>query len=1268
MSAATLTGARFRARALACLAVLTLVGCRMPMSMPTSMPMPAERTRAPTMEDIQQQMQQKRGRAPTPAPATSDGVQVVFQTGHTSMITTVALSADGRYIASGSQDETVKIWDVASGQETRTIAGYDMLGPRDLGFSSDGSKLFASDISTLKVLDANSGAEVRSYSTFGERPALSADGRTFVRPAVGALAGSQTIDVLDPLTGSVSLSIPMQKGKAERVIAVSGDGTTLLTYEIDLKALQQAAIAQRFDMSGEFHVWDVATHKRRATLPPGVVAINQSIVLSYDGRLLATEKQSDRSIDVYDLSTSAKLQTLATGASPMRAVSNSLVFSRDGTRLAWASSENHAFVWNVATGQIEVALDASAVAFGADDHTLVLGRDAGGAPFLHDLTTGSETMLAGGGTGVEDIALAPGNTVVTSMDNGAARQWDLATGQLMRSFECASRTGAAHSVAVSSAQPLLAIGCMDGATALWDMKSGTKIRDLSAALPAGTWAFTSVRFSADGRLLVLGRKDRVALYDVATGQEINALTMPPSTTPDFMRKLAGNSEAPTMFDNAALMEQTKIVNAVAIHGNGDLVAVARTYDVSLWNLRTGQLVRHLTGGGATPALLIAASSTPQPANADQLKALMKSLKQKGKAPQAIVANDPSEVLDAMQEQTEGSRSLAFSADGRYLMMLGNSGPRVWDVASGAEIRRPQAHEADDSNDANAFMDRETGGGQGAAFSPDGRLGARGHGRMIEVWEIGSGKAVAELAGHTSDVTSVAFAAGGKLLVSGGRDGAVRVWNVAKRQEAAALIALGGADYVAVTPDQYYRASKSRIKGVAFRVNDQLYPFEQFDLRFNRPDIVLERLGLASSESVQSYRQAYQRRLKKLGFTEAMLGADFHLPTATLVANVPVATDAATLPITVRASDDKYALDRLQVFVNDVPIYGSRGIAIDGDAHAVVKSIAVPLVAGRNKVQVSVLNREGAESLKQTAYTNATGTFPAGDVYVVAIGVSHYANAAYNLRYAAKDAGDFASAYASTDSHAVERGAVHVLELTNEHATRDEIRRAKSWLGQAKVGDLAIVFAAGHGMTDVADDYYFGTYDIDPKNPSARGLPYEDFEALLDGIAPLRKMLLIDTCFSGEIDKDDAVVVARADTSTLSSNDDQGQVKMRAFKSQRGVHVVADDTVGAAGALESSALRFQQDWFADLRRGTGAVVISSASGNEYAFEGEQWKNGVFTYALLRGLSSGAADADRDSKITVGELQAFVIDQVRKLTAGGQNPTVRRENLDYDFRVY
>ncbi|HEY8374909.1 MAG TPA: hypothetical protein VIK91_00415, partial [Nannocystis sp.] len=90
-------------------------------------------------------------------------------------------------------------------------------------------------------------------------------------------------------------------------------------------------------------------------------------------------------------------------------------------------------------------------------------------------------------------------------------------------------------------------------------------------------------------------------------------------------------------------------------------------------------------------------------------------------------------------------------------------------------------------------------------------------------------------------------------------------------------------------------------------------------------------------------------------------------------------------------------------------------------------------------------------------------------------------------------------------------------------------------------------------------------------------------------------------------------------------------------------------------------------FADLRRGSGAAVISSASGAEFALESPQWQNGVFTYSVLRGLMSGHADGDRDGAISVSELRDYVVHEVHRLTRGAQTPTARRENLEFDFPV-
>ena len=921
----------------------------------------------------------------------------------------------------------------------------------------------------------------------------------------------------------------------------------------------------------------------------------------------------------------------------------------------------------------------------------MLGRSTGGAPSLHDLSSGKETTLAGGAEAIQDLDVTgDGRAIVAAMMGGGVKLWDLGTAQMIRSFNCPSGT-AASSVSASNTGHRVAVGCMDGSVSLWDLASGEKVRDVLPPL-AGTFASALVRFSRDDRVLAVAVQDVLSVFDAATGQRVHQLKLPASAEPqmlansrsmmdpEMMKQLPARVRKDLEAQQAAEQEPSEeqftqenrnFISAIAIHPDGRSVAIGRTYEVALWDVETGKMLRHLGGAGATGAAALPGVAGGMPSGAS-MEEMMKQLLggMGGGTTPSVITTNPMDMLQSAigsaKSQFDGASSLAFSPDGGTLLSVGSQGKRLWDVATGQQILTGPAATFDLKN-PQAMMDsmlgEEMGGAGGTAFSPDGRFAAHGIGRIVKITDLATGRVVAQLVGHTSDVSAIAFVDGGRLLVSGGFDGAVRVWTLPDGKEAAALIALGQSDFVAVTPDQYYRASRSRIKGIAFRINNQIYPFEQFDLRFNRPDIVLQRLGLAAPEVVQSYRHAYERRLRKMGFSEATLGKDFHLPELVIVTkDVPVSIADASLTLLVRATDDKYPLDRLNVFVNDVPVYGAAGLPLaTKGTQRVEQEITAPLVGGRNKVQVSVLNAKGTESLKQTVYVTTTADQGPADIYVVAIGVSEYENSAYNLRYAAKDAGDFLSVYRAVAERPAPRGQVHVLDITNSEATRDGIREAKDFLKQARVNDLVVVFAAGHGMTDSKQNYYFGTWDIDPAHPEVSGLPYEDFEGMLDGIPALQKMLLIDTCFSGEIDKDESTVVTQAATV-------DGTVNMRAFRAQRGVSVVADGDGSVAAQSTADLVRFQQDWFADLRRGTGAVVISSASGNEFALEGEQWRNGVFTYALLNGLKNLAADINKDGIVAVSELQGYVIEQVRDLTSGGQNPTVRRENLDYDFTVY
>lgn len=151
-------------------------------------------------------------------------------------------------------------------------------------------------------------------------------------------------------------------------------------------------------------------------------------------------------------------------------------------------------------------------------------------------------------------------------------------------------------------------------------------------------------------------------------------------------------------------------------------------------------------------------------------------------------------------------------------------------------------------------------------------------------------------------------------------------------------------------------------------------------------------------------------------------------------DLPVSTDRKTLTFEISAKDSLYVLDRLNVFVNDVPIYGTNGINLrDKKVAALNQQINLELSAGMNKIQVSVHNEKGVESLKETIEINYTGPAAKPNLYVVAIGISDYWDDDYDLTYASKDAKDFISLLQSREEQFVQ---IIVLPILDKEATKE----------------------------------------------------------------------------------------------------------------------------------------------------------------------------------------------------------------------------------------
>jgi hypothetical protein len=456
----------------------------------------------------------------------------------------------------------------------------------------------------------------------------------------------------------------------------------------------------------------------------------------------------------------------------------------------------------------------------------------------------------------------------------------------------------------------------------------------------------------------------------------------------------------------------------------------------------------------------------------------------------------------------------------------------------------------------------------------------------------------------------------------------------------------------ITPDNYFFAPKEKLSYLSFDVNGTIYSFEQFDLKYNRPDIILDRLGYADETLISAYYQAYKKRLSKMGFTEEMLKDDFNLPEIKIedVDHIPSSTDESSINLRLNCEDDMYPLDRINIWLNDVAIYGENGISVRKENVSSLDTLlTINLARGKNKIQVAVLNQAGAESYKETVEIECTAGKSGTDLYLVTIGASEFKDARYNLAYAAKDAQDVEALFVKSTFFE----NVYSTSMLNEEITLENVSRLKDFLANAGINDQVIIFVAGHGVLDADFNYYFASHDMDFQNPSARGIPYEAIEGLLDGIRPLKKLLFMDTCHSGEVDKEE---IQLSENQSHSEND-------VVF---RNVGVAIENKETQLGLQNTSEL--MRSMFTDLRKGTGSTVISSAGGVEFAMESDTWQNGLFTYCLINGLSTRAADLDHDKEITISELQVYVQSEVSKLSNGRQTPTSRIVNQQMDYRIW
>ena len=223
-----------------------------------------------------------------------------------------------------------------------------------------------------------------------------------------------------------------------------------------------------------------------------------------------------------------------------------------------------------------------------------------------------------------------------------------------------------------------------------------------------------------------------------------------------------------------------------------------------------------------------------------------------------------------------------------------------------------------------------------------------------------------------------------------------------------------------------------------------------------------------------------------------------------------------------------------------------------------------------------------------------------------------------------------------------------VEFKNDEVTKERIEAAQEFLAQAKPTDVCIAFFAGHGLLDKNQQYFFGTYDIDFQSPEIRGLPYSVIDHIFDKTPARSRLLMLDTCHSGDIDE--------------AAKKEAEEAVRKGVK----ININGNARAGSNSASVSSTASFDlmKDLFADLRQGSGAIVLAASGGFQIAAESNQ--NGFFTSSVLDVLS-GKGKFKNTNEIKVSDLVKQVREMVVSKSQGVQKPTTRQENIDGDFLI-
>lgn len=1009
-------------------------------------------------------------------------------------------------------------------------------------------------------------------------------------------------------------------------------------------------------MEGTARLWERATGRELRQFRGHTGGIG-GMAFSPDGKRIVTGS-SDGTARVWDVVTGKEVRQFKSSGSI-----TSATFSPDGKQVLTWSADVVARLWDVDTGKVvgkfqageqrpgTVAAFTQSATFSADGKRVLTGGMLGDAARLWDTATGKElTKFVGHKSVIASAVVSPdGTQVLTGSWDGTARIWDATTGKELQPLK--GHKGKVFSVAFFPDGKRVATAGEDRTVRIWEAATGKQVRSIAAHADE----VAVVVVSADGKRLLSGGDDEHAReWDAETGKVVRRFGGAVETvysavfSPDGARILTGSDDGRARLWDAATGKLTREfpghpggVLAVAFAPDGKRAVTAGSDKLArVWEVATGKELLVLKGhaDSVESAEFSPDGKTILTAGQDRTARLwdatgkeVAAFKGHNRGVIAAFAPDGKRIVTASDDQTArvwdiatvksvclirqfgsdttGFRAVAFSPDGTQVLTGSAGGGRLWDAATGKNLSSLRSS-ADDGV--------RQGGASAVAFSPDGKQQLTGsESGSVRLWDLAA-RRYREFRGHIAGVLSVAFNADGTRVLTGGADKVVKLWDTATGKELCQLVAFRTGSWAVTDPAGRFDASNGGdVEGLHWVVGLEPINLDQLKNRYYEPGLLGKYLGPAK------------------GPVRAV--AAFDAPKLyPSVAVAPVTAGKATVTLT----DQGGGIGKVVVKVNGKELVAdARTDKADPNAKTVTLSVdvsaATNLIPGQaNKVEVVAYNADGYLSSRgATADYDAPAApeKPTPKLHAIISGVSTYAGEKLNLKYAAKDAEDFAAALKLGGERLFGPGNAKVTVLSTSGAagtalpTKDNLRKAfEAAKKAAGPTDVLVVYLAGHGTTLArgSDVYLYPTRDAtslaaeafaDPAVRAATAVSSDELTEWVKAVPANKQVLILDTCAAG------------AAAAKLTEKRD-----------------VSGDQVRAVDRLKDRA---------------GVFVLMGCAADAVSYETTRFAQGLLTYSLLEGMKGAALTNGEFAE--VDKLFAYATDRVPALAGdvgGVQRPLV------------